>query len=185
MSLQQQQSPSACCSDEGHAEVSSSCFYLSELKLVIFLSIIQRCPLSVFFHMKLVQLSWSFCCVKWELNEPLKQYDCHLSWRCFRRRRERGKRRETKKASEEVEETMEAKSSFPADFNLSVGWARQFRPHSSCQSRRVTGCRWGRGWSLPYTHVCVGYMLKRTWPSDRRMDWRTKERRMWMKPLSH
>lgn len=76
------------------------------------------------------------------------------------------------------EKTVESKSSFPADFNLSAGWARQFRPYSSRQSRRVTASRAaGGGWGMgdgrtlcyvSVTVVCLWNMLsmlKRKWLS--------------------
>lgn len=40
-----------------------------------------------------------------------------------------------------VRKREESKSSFPADFNLSMGWAWQFRPYSSRWSRQVTASK--------------------------------------------
>ncbi len=82
---------------------------------------------------------------------------------------------------ERGEKTVDGKSSFLADFNLSTGWARRFRPHCSRQSRRVTASRAaGGGWgrldlvSCPLCTVACVFacvwnmlcMLKRKWLSE-------------------
>lgn len=128
-----------------------------------------ECSSLFFFHTKLILASVSVVlCGSWICLPNGPPYDGHHAWRCWRRRRG------TRKAGwEEVEETMGAKSSFPADFNLSVGWAR----HSGLTAA-VSQDEWrpagggGGGASHTRARMWIGCMLERTWASDRRMDWR-------------
>lgn len=97
-------------------------------------------------------------CVIHALSFLFLDIHCLLSWRerawkvdeTEQRKREREESELEERLCERWEKTVEGKSSFPADFNLSAGWAWRFRPYSSRQSRRATASRaTGGGWLRP------------------------------------